>query len=212
VLHDAPALDRRHRNGRTTKRRQEIPGGVAASYPANTPVIVRELPTRHVVLDGKIRNLPFGPIQYGKQCTIAAINILAKFEFALIIDESSLVSQVDWDEGRKLDVGLVGAIHPMDAVLSVTFTWSHYRQQHLGIFHGILYSHAAVAFGTPIIGEKLFLVRVVLVDQKLVGKVEWCHLGCNLRSIPFAAILSDPAAAKVDIPWRRSSRARSKSD
>src|SRR3974390_1178867 len=93
VLHDAPALDRRHRNGRTTKRRQEIPGGVAASYPANTPVIVRELPTRHVVLDGKIRNLPFGSVQYGKQCTIAAINILAKFELVLIINQSGLVSQ-----------------------------------------------------------------------------------------------------------------------
>src|SRR6516165_7433544 len=124
------------------------------------------------MLDGNIRNLPFGPIQYGKQRMIAAINILAKFELALIIDESRLVSQVDWDEGRKLDVRFVGAIRPADAILGVAFTWSHHRQQHLGIFHGILYLHAAVAFGTPIIGEKLFLVRVVLVDQKLVGKIE----------------------------------------
>jgi hypothetical protein len=29
-----------------------------------------------------------------------------------------------------------------------------------------------VAFGPPIIGEQLLLVRVMLVDQKLVGKIE----------------------------------------
>ena len=100
------------------------------------------------------------PIQYGQQRLVAAVNIFAEFELALIINESSLVSQVDRDEGRKLNVGFVGAKHPADAVLSVAFAWAHQRQQHLGIFHGILDPHAAVAFGPPIIGEKLLLVGV----------------------------------------------------
>src|SRR5262249_2291308 len=97
MLRHGPARDRRHSHGRTTKPlREEIqPCGVAASGPA-APGIVRErqdLSTRHVVfvLDGNIRNLAFGPIQYGKQRLIAAINILAKFDLALIIDESGLV-------------------------------------------------------------------------------------------------------------------------
>jgi hypothetical protein len=123
-------------------------------------------------LNGNICNFAFGPTQYRKQRLVAAVNIFTEFELALIIDESGLVGQVDRDEGRKLDVGFVGAKHPADAVLSVAFAWSHHRQQHLCIFHGILYPHAAVAFGPPIIGEQLLLVRVMLVDQKLVGKIE----------------------------------------
>jgi hypothetical protein len=38
------------------------------------------------VLDGNLRKLAFGPIQYGKQRLIAAVNIFAKFELTLIID------------------------------------------------------------------------------------------------------------------------------
>ena len=160
VLRHGSAWDWRRPSGRAAKqlREEARPASVAASGPA-APRIVRQCLSIIFVLDGNIRNLPFGPIQYGKQRMIAAINILAKFELALIIDESGLVSQVDWDKGRKRDVAFVGAIHPVNAVLGVAFTWPHYRQQHLGIFHGILYPHAAVAFGTPIIGEKLFLVR-----------------------------------------------------
>jgi hypothetical protein len=47
-------------------------------------------------------------------------------EFALIIDESGLIGQVNRDEGRKLDVGFVGTKHPANAVLTVTFAWPHH--------------------------------------------------------------------------------------
>ena len=48
-------------------------------------------------MDGNIRNLPFGPIQYGQQCTIAAINILAKFELVIaltVVDAAQLHDRV----------------------------------------------------------------------------------------------------------------------
>src|SRR5262249_879482 len=122
---------RRRSSGRATEQLHEEVHPATEAAPPAAPVIVRhcqELSTHRAVLalDRNISNFAFGPIQYDKQRLVAAVDILAEFKLALIIDESGLVGQVDRDEGRKLDVGLVGAKHPADAVLSIAFAWPHH--------------------------------------------------------------------------------------
>ena len=125
-----------------------------------------------MALNGTICDFAFGPSQDGKQRLIAPVNIVAEFQVASVIYESGLVGQVDRDEAWKRDIDFIAAKHSMDAVLAVTFAWPYRRQQYFGIFHGILYPHAAVAFGAPLIAEQVFLIQVVLVDRKLIRKIE----------------------------------------
>src|ERR1044071_3798084 len=73
---------------------------------------------------------------------------------------------------READVPLAAAEHPLDAFLRVPLVRQLDRQQHLGVLGRILHPHAAVAVGTLLVSEQMFVRRVVLVNEELVGEVE----------------------------------------
>src|SRR4029077_15139152 len=56
------------------------------------------------VLDRDIRHLTLRALEDRQQRPVAAVNVLAQFELARVINESGLISQVDRNEGRELDV------------------------------------------------------------------------------------------------------------
>src|SRR5262249_972891 len=111
-----------------------------------------------MTLNGNIPNLAVTASEDAKQPLFPPAHILAKFYVASVAYESGLVGQVDRDEARKRNIDFAVTKHSSDAVLAVAFAWTHDRQQHFRILHGILHPHAAVAFSTPLIGEQVFLI------------------------------------------------------
>src|SRR5581483_5184933 len=68
------------------------------------------------VLDRHVGDPFLGPVEQRDQRPVAAVDVLAEFELAGIVDERGLIGQVHRDEGREVDVDLARPVHPLDAL------------------------------------------------------------------------------------------------
>ena len=125
------------------------------------------------MLDRDIRDLAVVALEDRNQGLVAAIDVVTELKLAIVVDERGLIGQVDRNEGRKRDIGLIVAgDHVLDLVERVAVTGAHQRKQHFGIALRILHAHAAVTERPLVIGEQVFIRRVVLIDQEFVGEIE----------------------------------------
>ena len=56
------------------------------------------------VLDGDVGHLAVVALEDRHQLPVAAVDVVAELQLAVVVDEGGLVGQVDRDEGRQLDV------------------------------------------------------------------------------------------------------------
>jgi len=124
------------------------------------------------VLDRNVSHLELGALEDREQRPVAAVDVLAELQIAILVDKGGLVGQMDCQEMRKLYVLLARAEHAADAVLGEAFTWANNVQQHFRVFHRILHPHAAMAERPLVEREQIFVRRVVLIDQEFIGEVE----------------------------------------
>src|SRR5665213_821653 len=123
-------------------------------------------------LDGDVGDLAFAALENLDHLGVATIDILAELEFAVLVEEGGLIGQVHPEILREVDVYFVGADHFLQPSRRIMLVGQHQRQQLLAVNEGILHPHATMAVSALILGEQIFIRRVVLIDQELVGEVE----------------------------------------
>jgi hypothetical protein len=109
-------------------------------------------------IDWNVGHSAIGIFHDGKQRLVVAVNVLADFELAAVIDKSRLVGNVNRQQRRKRDIDFAVTKQRVNAVLRQAVVWAHQRQHDLGIFQRILDPHAAVTFRAFFIGKQLPLI------------------------------------------------------
>ena len=140
----------------------KVPGGIftGADRAALRPV------------DGDVGHLALGALQDRQQPGVAAVDVVADLQLAVVVDEGGLVGEVDRDAGREVDVDLRAAEHLLQPLRGVVLVRQRQAEQHLAVFQRVLDPHAAVAVGALVMGEQVLVRRVVLIHQELVREVE----------------------------------------